>query len=322
MPAAPPATTARRPRQPRRLAARVTAATTLLACLPALADSACWREPLLIGRRVAGLAAAYQLWERPRGDPGEPRAADALPLADAIPSFAADGRRAAVLACGQIETRVNGDEATCTGLADQDDGTLWVAVIEGPVRGRVRVPLKAGGSAWVAFRPEPEPAAAPGANPTVEAASLARHGLPGQLVVATDQRVDATLWPLPRAQGRPLAWTSAQEAQARAFALRAAPALPAPNGHWLTQAALYEGGQWQLVSQVVRTERTPQGQWWRVRQWLQPMTAIDPATVADGRDVLALDGDVRSPTLREGWVRHRDDRGVILAVITDGAACD
>ncbi|HSI48235.1 MAG TPA: hypothetical protein VLA61_08205 [Ideonella sp.] len=77
-----------------------------------------------------------------------------------------------------------------------------------------------------------------------------------------------------------------------------------------------------LVSQVLRQQHTSQAEWWLVQQWLQPVDSIDPGPVADGQAVLTLDDTVRSPTLREGWVRHRDAQGRVLAVITDGEGCD
>jgi len=298
-------------------AARLALAAALAAPLLASADSACWREPLLIGQRVAGLANATQLWSRtPQASP------DAPPMAGSIPRFDARGRPAGTLACGQIRTRVNEKEAACSADADQDDGTLWVAVIDGPVGGRVRVPLKSGGSAWIAFRPDHALPEGPVADATVAASSLARHGAPGRLVASTDPRATPPLWPRPEVRGAALAWTPAQEAAARAFVTRAAPDAPVPGGAWLTPAALGKEARWEITSQVVQIRRGPRGEWWRVQQWLQPVEAIDPAPVADGRTVLALDYSVRSATLREGWVRHRDARGIVRAVITDGAACD
>lgn len=297
-------------------------ATLLAAPMLAQADSACWREPLLIGQRMVGLVKAYQLWERPRQGSGEPRAADEPPLANAIPSFDAGGRRGVLLTCSQIRTWVNERETVCSGDADQDDGTLWTAAIEGPVGGRVRVPLKAGGSAWVGFRPDHTLPDRPVADLTLASASLARNGMPGQLVVSTNHRLAPTLRLRPEIHSPALAWTSAQEAVARAFATRAAPDRTAPGEAGLTPDALSKQGQWQMISQVVQTRRNSQGEWWRVQQWLQPMESVDPGAIADGRTVLALDESVRSATLRQGWVRHRDTRGLVRAVITDGAACD
>jgi len=271
---------------------------------------------------VSGLVSAYQVWSRPALDAGEPRPADAAPPANAIPSFDAAGRPAATLTCGQIVTWVNDRETPCTGAADEDAGPMWAAAIDGPVDGRVRLALKAGGSAWVAVRPDPVLAAPPGADAAVAAASLARHGRPGQLAVSADHGVAPTLRRRPQDTATALSWTPAQQALARAFATQAAADLPAPAGAWLERVALGQDAQWELVSQVVAVQRNGPGQWWRVRQWLQPLESVGPGPVVDGRTVLALDDSVRSPTLREGWVRHRDTRGRVRAVITDGAACD
>lgn len=312
----------------------VVALGALIWLLPpgARADSACWREPLLLGQKVVGLVPAYALWRSGTETSG----ADALPPAQDIPSFDARGRPLKHLHCRDIVSRVNDTPTPCPqarGKAGQpvgDIGNFWVPVIEGPRQGRVRVPVHGGGSVWL--RVDAQQLAADAAKPWM-GESLARHGQAGQLQVwQKPADGDAPLKAAPRLAASSLGWDGEPERQALAFVqavqaasgvLGAGPLTSSPPVGWLHAQALREQGRWQLLTQVTGEQSGPEGLWWRVQQWLAPAEPMDAATAIDGRRVLDDgSGGVRSTVLRDGWVRHRDPQGRVLAVVTDGENCD